>query len=95
NHRNNSKIEQFRRDALQILEGVGTRGRPEGTKKHNSRDEFIREYKAAYSKAAQEGEDEPSQYSVASIMEISVSTLRRRLSEFSITWPRSYTRTEM
>lgn len=95
NHRNNSKIEQFRRDALRVLEGVGTRGRPEGTKRYNSRDKFIREYKAAYSKAAQEGENEPSQYVVASVMGISVSTLRRRLSEFSITWPRSYTQTEM
>jgi hypothetical protein len=91
--RNNSRIEQFRRDAVQILEGGGKLGRPKGTKIHNSREEFIREYGAAYSKSAQGGEGEPSQVSVASVMEISVSTLQRRLREFSITWPPISSRT--
>lgn len=95
NHRNNSKIDQFRRDALRILEGVGTRGvgtrgRPIGTKQYSDRDEFIRKYRAAYSKAAREAGDEPSQYLVAAVMVISVSTLQRRLSEFGVPWPPGY-----
>lgn len=83
-HRNNSKIEQFRRDALRIIEGVPRRGRPIGTKRYNNREDFIREYRLAYLAAAQESEGSPSQELVAYKMHISKSTLQRRLSEFNI-----------
>src|ERR1051325_2743382 len=48
-HRNNSKIEQFRKDALVILDGLRRRGRPPITLTPKERAEFITKYQEACS----------------------------------------------
>lgn len=78
-HRNNSKIEQFKRDALCILDGIPQLGRPRGPVKYSNPDEFIHTYEQVYRTLAKNNEDKVGQELVASKMGISVSTLQRRL----------------
>lgn len=86
-HRNNSKVDQFRRDALLILQGARKRGRPLGTKAYNTREQFLLDYVEAYSTVARRTMGKPTQYLVVLEMEISVSALQRFLKEFDVPWP--------
>jgi hypothetical protein len=83
---NNSKIDRFKKDALLILDGVNRIGRPPGTKKYNAQSEFVLEYEKACSIVKRRGK--LRQDLVAGIMEISPSTLYRRLREYHLKWSR-------
>jgi len=80
-----SKIDQFKKDALRILDGVKRIGRPPGTKKLKFKDEFILKYEKAYLKVRQTGTI--TQELVADEMEISTSTFYRRINKYKLSWP--------
>jgi hypothetical protein len=80
-----STLDQFKKDALRILDGAKPIGRPVGTKKFKSRDEFILKYRKAYLKVQRM--DEPGHQSVADEMGISLSTFNRRLVEYDLKFP--------
>jgi hypothetical protein len=80
-----STVDQFKKDALRILDGAKRLGRPLGTKKFSSRDEFMLKYKEACLKVRRQGE--VGLQPVADEMEISLSTLNRRLVEHDLKSP--------
>lgn len=86
-NRSQSKIEQFKKDALLILDGTKNIGRPLGTKKLGSPAEFTLKYLEAYREVERVGE--PTKELVAGEMGISTSTLYRRLIDYKLSWPPS------
>jgi hypothetical protein len=82
NHRI-SAVDQFKKDALRILDGA-KQGRPLGTKKFSSKEEFIPKYREAYLKARRRGEN--GRQPVADELGISLSTLNRRLVDHDLTF---------
>ncbi|HEY0322537.1 MAG TPA: hypothetical protein VGC66_16395 [Pyrinomonadaceae bacterium] len=83
--RSKSKVDQFKKDALIILDGAKKLGRPPGTKKFDSPDEFILKYKEAYLKVNRVATPTPEL--VANEMGISQSTLYRRRIKYHSSWP--------
>jgi hypothetical protein len=83
--RSKSKVDQFKKDALIILDGAKKLGRPPGTKKFDSPDEFILKYKEAYLKVNRVATPTPEL--VANEMGISQSTLYRRRMKYHPNWP--------
>jgi len=83
--RSKSEVDQFKRDAVRILDGVERIGRPPGTGKLQSRDKFTPAYREAYLRVEQRGE--ATHELVAHEMEISLSTFNRRLNKFDLTFP--------
>lgn len=80
------EVDQFVQDALRLLYGYKPIGRPPGTKKFNSRAEFISAYRKAYLNVVRRKE-EPTHETVATELGISLSTFNRRLREYDLPFP--------
>jgi len=80
------EADQFIQDALRLLYGYKPIGRPPGTKKFNSPEEFKPAYRKAYLNIARR-EDEPNREAVASELGVSASTFYRRLGEYHLPFP--------
>jgi DNA invertase Pin-like site-specific DNA recombinase len=78
-------VDEFKRDAIRILDGATPIGRPPGKRKFHSQEEFIPRYREAYLKAEKLGGATPKL--VAAEMKISRSTFFRRLNEFHLEFP--------
>lgn len=73
---------------LKIIEMEEKRpGRPRKTVSDSAKQDFLNRLKASYRKLQEIDGSPPAQIDVASEMNISCSTLRRRLREFGISWP--------
>lgn len=84
------EVDQFMCDALRILDGFKPIGRPAGTRKFNSPDEFTIKYRQAYLALARRKAD-PTHEEVATELGISLSTFNRRLREYHLPFPPNLT----
>jgi hypothetical protein len=85
NHKK-STVDQFKKDALQILDGAKKQGRPLGSKRFNSKQEFISRYRKAYLKVLRR-DGKAGHEPVADELGISLSTFNRRLVDHDLTFP--------
>jgi hypothetical protein len=85
NH-NKSTLDQFKKDALRILDGAKQMGRPVGTKRFNSKEEFTPRYRKAYLKVLRR-DGKAGHESVADELGISLSTFNRRLDDHDLEFP--------
>jgi len=81
-----STVDQFKKDALKILDGAKKQGRPLGTKSFNSKEEFTPRYRRAYVKVLRR-DGKAGHESVAEELDLSLSTFNRRLVEYELKFP--------